>query len=270
MRKPSICHVRGFDKPSFFDRLFASFASKIIYISRAVEANYTAHGIQRSKGKVIYNALDLGDYTVGSDGAAIRTAVRAEFGWSAHTPLVGVVGRLDWWKGHEYFLEAFAQVAQGLPALRGLIVGEPEATPKNREYYQKLLGLTDTLKLQEQMVFTGFRSDIPRLMCALDVVVLSSSTPEPFGRVLLEGMAASRPVVATAAGGVLEIIQDGVTGMLVAPKDASAMAQAIRKLLKDREQADRLGQAARRCVEEKFAIQQHVLQVQDLYDAVLS
>jgi len=101
------------------------------------------------------------------------------------------------------------------------------------------------------------------------VVVLSSSAPEPFGRVVIEGMAAGKPVVATAAGGVLDIIEDGVNGLLVPCKNSEALARAILGLLVDEDRARRIGQAARRRVEEKFAVQSQVDAIQAIYDALL-
>jgi glycosyltransferase involved in cell wall biosynthesis len=132
-----------------------------------------------------------------------------------------------------------------------------------------LQSLTKSLGLENRVVFTGFRTDVPRIVQALDVVVLSSSAPEPFGRVVIEGMAAGKPVVATAAGGVLDIIDDKVNGMLVPCKDSAAMADAVLELLSDREKARQIGIAARRRVEEKFTVQHHVAAVQGLYDAIL-
>jgi len=261
---PCVCHVRMFDKLGHFDRVFARYVDYFVYISRAVAENYTIQGIPLAKGTVIHNAVDLSEFST-HDPAPVRS----DLGFVPRERLVGVVGRLDWWKGHEYFLEAMAEVAQRIPNLRGLIVGAPEDTSRNREYYQKLQSLTKSLGLDGKVVFTGFRGDVPLLMSALDVVVLSSSAPEPFGRVVIEGMAAGKPVVATAAGGVLDIIEDGVNGLLVPRQDSRAMAEAVVELLSDREKARRMGLAARRRVEEKFTVQRHVAAVQQVYDAVL-
>ena len=106
-------------------------------------------------------------------------------------------------------------------------------------------------------------------MAALDVVVHASSQPEPFGLVVIEGMAAGKPVVATAAGGVLDIIQDGVNGLLVPCKDSKAMARAIIKILSDRDKAEQIGNAARQRIFEKFTVQHQVTSVQNLYDSIL-
>jgi len=106
-------------------------------------------------------------------------------------------------------------------------------------------------------------------MSALDVVVHASSVPEPFGLVVIEGMAAAKPV-ATAAGGVLDIIEDGVNGLLVPCKDSKAMARAILQILSDRDKAEQMGLAARRRVTEKFTVQQQVTAVQKLYNSILA
>ena len=264
-KTPCISHVRMFDKLGHFDRMFEPLVDSFVYISRAVAEGYITQGIPSVKGTVVHNGVDLTEFSPMLDTASIRN----EFGWAAHERLVGVIGRLDWWKGHEYFLEALAEVAQQIPYVRGLIIGEPENTPLNGEYYQKLQSLTKSLGLEDKVSFTGFREDVPRLMFALDVVVLSSSAPEPFGRVVIEGMAAGKPVVATAAGGVLDIIEDGVNGLLVAPKDSKSMARAIVELLSNREKADQIGLAARQRVAKKFIVQHHVAAVQSVYDSIL-
>jgi glycosyltransferase involved in cell wall biosynthesis len=263
---PCVCHVRRFEELEHFDKLFSRLVSSFVYISGAVAENYVAQGIPSNRGSVVYNVVDLADFSPDFDA----TSVRSEFGWTAQERLVGVIGRLDWWKGHEYFLEAVAQVVHQVPNLRGLIVGEPEDTPLNREYYQRLQSLARTLDLEDKIVFTGFRSDVPRILSALDVVVLSSSTPEPFGRVVIEGMAAGKPVVATAAGGVLEIIENGSNGLLVPCKNSQAMAQAILWFLSNQEKAAQIGSQARQFVAEKFAVERHVAQVQGIYDTTLS
>ena len=120
------------------------------------------------------------------------------------------------------------------------------------------------------MIFTGFRRDVRRILSALDVVVLSSSAPEPFGRVVIEGMAAGKPVVATAAGGVPEIITDGVDGLLVPAKDSKAMARAITWLLSNPECAKKMGAAARQRVVQDFTVTLHVAKIQSVYDAILA
>jgi glycosyltransferase involved in cell wall biosynthesis len=100
--------------------------------------------------------------------------------------------------------------------------------------------------------------------------VHSSSEPEPFGRVIVEAMAAGRPVVATAAGGVLDIIEDQVTGLLVPPKNATLMAKAIQQLFQNRDQAEMIGQRAQQEAKRRFSVEQHVKAVQRIYQKILS
>jgi glycosyltransferase involved in cell wall biosynthesis len=255
-----------FAELNLFDKFFIRCVDHFIYISRAIAEDCMTQGIPPAKGKVVHNAVDLHEFLQPYD----VTSVRNEFGWSSAEHLVGVVGRLDWWKGHEYFLKAIAQASQQNPHLRGLIIGQPETSLHNQLYFQELQALTLSLGLKDKVVFTGFREDVPRLMAALDVVVLSSAEPEPFGRVVIEGMAAAKPVVATAAGGVLDIITDRIDGLLVPGKDAPALARAILWLLSNKEQAEQMGRAARQRVTEKFTVPYQVGVIQKVYDTILN
>jgi glycosyltransferase involved in cell wall biosynthesis len=126
------------------------------------------------------------------------------------------------------------------------------------------------LQLSDHFIFTGFRADVPRIMATSDIVVHSASEPEPFGRVIVEAMAAGRPVVATAAGGPLDIIEDQVTGLLVPPQNAALMAKAIQQLLQNREQATMIGQRAQQVAKERFSVEQHVTAVQRIYQKILA
>ena len=123
--------------------------------------------------------------------------------------------------------------------------------------------------MQEKIIFTGYRSDISRIIAAMDIVVHASSMPEPFGLVIIEGMAAGKPVIATAAGGVLDIIEDGVNGLLVPPQNSKAMAETILQIIYNQDKAQKIGLAARRSVAEKFTVRHHVNAVQKLYDSIL-
>jgi glycosyltransferase involved in cell wall biosynthesis len=267
-RIPCVSHVRGFVNLRPYDLRFASSVDLFVYISRAVEQDCHRQGI-RTPGIVVHNVVDLSEYPQPCRENGDARAVRDEFGWTPETPVVGVVGRLDWWKGHETFLEAVAAASKQVPNLKALIIGGTVDTPYCRQYHRDLLAQTRDLGIEDKVVFTGFRSDVARLMSALDIVVLSSSTPEPFGRVVIEGMAAGKPVIATAAGGVLDIIRDGIDGRLVPIQDAGAMSQAIVELVLDPDRASTMGQAARRRVEDKFTVPHQVSIVQQVYDTLL-
>jgi glycosyltransferase involved in cell wall biosynthesis len=263
-RVPCVSNVSMLNHLNHFDRMLARFIDRFIFVSNATAQNYIAQGVPSDRGTVIHNAVDLEVFPSACDGAAVRE----EFGLAADDFVVGNVGRLDWWKGHDFFLKAMAEVAQVVPNLKCLIVGQREPSALNQAYFENLQFLTESLGLSDKVVFTGFRSDVPRILSALDVMVHSSSLPEPFGIVIIEGMAAGRPVVATKAGGVLDIIEDGISGLLVPCKDSKAMAEAVLQLFSDREKARQMSLAARRRVEEKFTVEHHVARVQSLYDSL--
>ena len=118
------------------------------------------------------------------------TALRAELGLSPSDLVISNVGRLVEWKGQHYFLQAMAQVIHAEPRAKALLVGGTNPTPESREYEQYLRKLVTQLGLSDSVIFTGLRSDVASLLLVSDVMVHSSCDPEPFGRVIVEGMAA--------------------------------------------------------------------------------
>jgi glycosyltransferase involved in cell wall biosynthesis len=267
-RIPCIAHSHSYPNLNYFDKLLTRFVSAFIYISKHQAKHYIAQGIPRSKGKVIHNGIDMSKFAHSFDDALIRK----EFNCKSGEPLIGLVGRIDWWKGHEYFIEAIARVAREIPIVKGLIIGELAKRDRirNKEYMDRLHSLVRSLNLQDKIIFTGFRSDIPHILSVLNVVVHASSEPEPFGLVVIEGMAAKKPVIGTAAGGVLDIIEHGVNGLLVPCKDSKAMAQAIIQLLSQRQEAQKIAEEARRRVAEKFSLEKQLAAVEDLYSSLLN
>jgi len=263
---PCISHRHGYSKLTHFDLFFAKFVDAFIYVSRDVAEDHISQGEPQKKGIVIHNGVDIGEFEQSFD----KMKIRNEFGCKSDEPLVGIIGRIDWWKGHEYFLEAIAIASRKFPILKGVIIGEFEkggAVNLNRKHTQKVKSLVRSLGIEGKIIFTGFRSDVSRLMSGLDMIIHASSEPEPFGLVVIEGMAAGKPVVATAAGGVLDIIENGVSGILVPCKDSTAIADAIITILYDPEKAEQMGCAGRRHVEENFSIEHQVAAVQSLYDS---
>jgi len=263
---PQICHVRMLRPFSPFERYLARSVDAFIYMSKAIEQLYRELGIPAHKGQVIYDPFDIRVFERVNQVAELRT----ELGLADQDRLISNVGRLDWWKGQDYFVQAMAQVVQSHPNAKALIVGAPDPTLSSQTHYQRVQQLVTDLGLSDAVIFAGFRADIPRILAASDIVVHSSSEPEPFGRVIVEAMAAGRPTIATSAGGVLDIIEDQVTGLLVPPKDATALAQAIQKLLGNEEHARIIGQRARQRARERFSVEQHVTAVQRIYQQILS
>jgi glycosyltransferase involved in cell wall biosynthesis len=154
---------------------------------------------------------------------------------------IGILGRLAPWKGQHVFLDAFARAFRGTN-VRGRIIGS--ALFGEDSYADSLRRQAERLGIADQVEFRGFREDVWVELRALDVLVHSSVRPEPFGQVVLEGMAAGLPVIAAAAGGPAELITDGVDGMLTAPGDPAELARAMRRLVDDSELRARVAAAA--------------------------
>ena len=185
---------------------------------------------------------------------------------STPSPVVGLVGRISPWKGQHVFLQAASLVHARFPRARFQIIGA--ALYGEHAYEEEIRAMTSSLGLSEHVEFTGFRNDVANLIADLDILVHASTIGEPFGQVVVQGMAAGKPVVATNGGGVPEIVQDGVTGLLVPMNDAEAMAEAIRSLLEKPEQARTMGHSGRQRVYTHFTIARTLQQVEAAYDDV--
>jgi glycosyltransferase involved in cell wall biosynthesis len=177
--------------------------------------------------------------------------------------VVGIVGRISPWKGQDVFLRAAYQVIQKHPTTRFRIIGS--AMFGETQYEADLRRICSELELQNAVEFTGFCEDTASAICELDVLVHASTCPEPFGQVIIEGMAAGKPVIASRAGGVMEIVEHGRTGLLVEMGDANGVANAISQLLSDPAAAGKLAKQGRERILEHFTIQRTAREVSDLY-----
>ena len=182
-------------------------------------------------------------------------------------PVVALIGRICPWKGQHIFLRAAAVVRERFPNTTFKIVGA--ALFGEEKYEAEVRQLCSELGLDEAVEFTGFRSNVPKLLSAVDLVVHASTTAEPFGQVIVEGMALAKPIVATNGGGVPEIVIDNVTGLLVPMGDTTAMAHAICEVLADPSRAHRMGLRGRDRVHDHFSIESTALQVEAVYRQVL-
>jgi glycosyltransferase involved in cell wall biosynthesis len=218
---------------------------------------------------VVHNAIDLDDWDAAT--ARIGVSLREELGIPRDRPVVGLVGRLDRVKGQRDFLLAAERVARANADAVFLLVGMIRPTSRwapFADYYDEVEALMHRPALQGRIVVTGWRSDLPRVMAAQDVVV-QPSLRETFGRVLIEAMAACRPVVATRVGGMPEIVVQGETGLIVPPSDPEALAQAILTLLRDPERRRAMGAAGRARVEARFSLSHRVRRLEAIYGEML-
>ena len=189
-------------------------------------------------------------------------ALRQEWGIDADVLVVGTVARLGPEKGHAYLLEAVAEVLKQVLQTRLLLVGDGPMRSQ-LEDRAKALGVADSI------VFAGLRHDVQTILSLFDLFVLPSLW-EGLPMAVLEAMAAGLPVVATAVGGTPEVVVDGVTGLLVPPRDPHALAEAILRLLRDPDLRKRMGGAGRERVAAHFSVEQMVQRTEKLYEHLLA
>lgn len=180
---------------------------------------------------------------------------------------IGMVGRLTRIKGHLYFIKAMAKVARIIPNVKIWIVGD--ATSTGEAYKEEIEVLVKRLGLKSCTEFLGNQRDIPAIMSQLDLLVLGTTVPEAFGRVIIEAQSCKVPVIATKVGGVVDIIEDGRTGLLVPPADPESMAEAIVKVLQSPELARAYSEAAYKKVLEKYSAESMVNSTLKVYEDAL-
>ena len=246
---------------------------RLVAVSRAIIGKLSREGrADLAPVELIHNGVDLARY----DPTEACCTLPEEYGFEQGTPLVGVVARLEPEKGHATLLEAWPRVLDRVPAARLLVVGEGSLAGELHDQAERL-GLlgepcegdrcvgTRHARPGATVVFTGRREDVPAVTAALDVAVLPSYR-EALGLVILEAMALARPVVASDVGGIPEMVEDGVTGLLVPPRDAGALADAIVRLLTDHPFADTLARNGHRLVRERFCVERMIADIERLYD----
>jgi glycosyltransferase involved in cell wall biosynthesis len=261
--RPLVWHIREMGDASRPARiilwLVARLATRAVGISTAVGATLEACGDRR---RVILNGIDLADYEKLPDTSAIR----AELGAGPGQPLVTTIGRLEPWKGQHVFLEAIPLVLEAHPSARFAIVGGKAVNKP--AYADRLHERRRELGLEDCVILSGFRDDVPSVIAASDLVVLPTATAEPFGRTVVEAMAAGRPVVATAAGGPLDTVVDGETGWLAPPNDPAALAEKIIHILDKPEEGRAMGEKGKQRAQAHFSLERLVADMADLFEEV--
>jgi glycosyltransferase involved in cell wall biosynthesis len=235
-------------------RRLTPYMDQLIAVSNSIERKIADEHRTGAPVRLIYNGVDLERY----DHQEPCCTLRDEYGMEPGSQIVGVVARLEPEKGHQTLIEAWPYVLRRVPDAYLLIVGEGS----RREELEQLAAAR---KVAHRVVFTGRRDDIPAVTAALDVAVLPSWR-EAQGLSILEAMALSRPVVASDVGGIPEMIEDGVTGLLVPHDDPVALAAAIVRLLEDHGLADTIARAGHDLVHDRFCIELMVKAIEQIYD----
>lgn len=261
---PHVWHIREIFESRFgffgffLKRFNVVFSDRVICISQAVQKGFGGHA---SRAELVYDGIDL---------AVWNSEERSEqplekFGVAPGESVVVMVGRINRWKGQDVFIRSAGLVAEKFPRTKFLIAGD-----YRKEYAgvaEELFRVVEDCRLKGKVVFTGYldRAEVRNVMASADIVVHASKQAEPFGTVVTEAMALGRPVVATAAGGPVETVKNGITGILVPPSDFRAMAAAIISLLQSPELRKRMGEAARQRIAHFFNINDTVDKIERIY-----
>ena len=270
-KKPATQYVRWIlESPVWLKKMITSVVYRlntcVMTVSDAVAAKmFTTGDCVRDRVVTCYDWIDMAK--VGHKRS--DSHIRSEYGFSNSSPLVGCVGRLEYWKGQDVFIKAAAIVHRQVPDARFLVVGG-EVEGRGRESFgQTCRNLSKELGIEDQVIFTGHRKDISHIMESLDVFVHASVNPDPLPGVVMEAMASTTPVVGANAGGVPEEMADRVTGFLYPPDDSKTMAQKIIRLLKDPQLAKQMGRAGQKRVSTLFEKKHLCKKIETVYETII-
>jgi glycosyltransferase involved in cell wall biosynthesis len=239
-------------------------ADALVGISEFVARSLVLGGYRASRVHPILNAIDPSAWDFRLDPAPVRR----ELGIAVDAPVVMCASRLFRWKGHMELIRAIAEVKRELPGVRLLIVGSEDTFAGGSGYLGELQGLTRELGVSENVIFTGQRSDMPRLLAASDVFAMASFE-EPFGLVFAEAMAMKRPVVTLESGGAPEVVVHGETGLMSPPREVAPLAANLLALLRDPALRAKMGENGRRHVEAAFTPGRMARDMVHLYEELL-
>lgn len=262
---PVVCHIRNPHAELLNrHRLLLRLATHFIFVSRHARGHLD-FAVPSGRASVIYDGLDVADEADGEDVAGVKR----DLGIPRGAKVVGMVARLAPQKDYPTLIRAARRIVASHPGTQFLVVGDNSIEAGAVQHYEALRRLIGELGLGRHVAFTGFRSDVPRLLRAMDVVVLATHF-EGFGLALLEAMAHGRPVVATAVDAIPEFVVDDETGLLHRHGDDVHLADQVASLLADPTRAMRLGEAGRQLVKTRFTTERFATSVRDLYRALLA
>ncbi len=253
LRKPFLFHLHDIIDAQHFNRLnrwllvtAANLATGVVANSEATAEAYRKAGGRNRNLTVLPNGFRVERFGEDSVVAPCPTKNPGD-----DRAMVGMFGRITSWKGQKILIQALRQ----LPGVTAIIVGDALFTAGDEQYKRELMLLVERLGLTDRVHFMGFQPDILPFLRAVDLVVHCSISPEPFGRVIVEAQLAGRPVIASRCGGPAEIIEDGVTGILVDPGDAGELVSAMEQLLNNRRWAETLARSGREAAVQRFDLE---------------
>lgn len=270
-RLPVVWHVRDMPPQGGIGKLIKKFAGRtaqaVIGISDPVIQGMADPSLL-TKCHLVHNGVELRSLDAASR-ERIRKQVRADLETLQEAEVLVVIGQIAPWKRQADAVEAFARLAQERPNAVLWIVGEAKFRQENERYLQQLQERVRELRLEQQVIFTGFREDVLEICCGADLLLLCSDQ-EPFGRVLIEAMSQGTPVIGTRAGGVPEIIEHGHSGLLYEVGDVEELTACIRQALDEEQLWSRLSRHGQERAERMFSIMQTSHKVELIYQQLLT
>jgi glycosyltransferase involved in cell wall biosynthesis len=253
LKKPIVAHVRGTEPLLSFEKVLCKWIS-FYFIQNRTLMRLWEKSVPKNRMVKIVNYIDFD---------LIRSAnpskVKEELGIPWDVPTIGFVGRLVEGKGVDIFLKAATKVVEQKMDARFIVVGSGPLE-------ENLKALASDLGLSHNVIFTGWRSDVLRMISCFDVLIQATSTfPESFGNTIIEAMALNKPVIASKVSGPDEIVLNGETGFLVEPGNVGQLAEKIFIILDDKKLAKELGKNGRVLVENKYDVKKEMFIYEDIY-----
>jgi len=263
---PVLWHVRillqhKFSTIRFYVKLISCFVAKVVAISHAVKDRLIKAGMNPNKIAIVYNPIDTTTFM-----PLDKINCRKIFNLPINSFIIGSLGRLTPDKGFELVLEATTLIILQHPNTYVLIAGNEWIN----NYRMNLINYAKQLGIASHLIMLNWQDDAPKLIAALDIMVLASSEKEGFGRTLAEAMACGVPVIGTNVGGISEIIEHQKNGLLIPPGDKKALSRAILILLKHQRFRSQLIENGRKIVVNKFSVNQHIAKIDSIYSNLFS
>jgi glycosyltransferase involved in cell wall biosynthesis len=228
----------------FLGNLLNKYSDIVIVVSHAVQKSW-GRFVSEEKLCLIYNGIDYSPYQLPSK------KLRTELGVSDDIVIIGMVGRVHFWKGQDYFLQIAAELSKRVYNIRFVMIGD--VFPGYEYLYENLTLIQKQAQIESIVTDLGYRSDVSELMQGFDIFVLPSTAPDPFPTVILEAMASAKPVVATNQGGALEMVDENITGLFIELNNPEKASLQVEKLVKNRELRIQMGKAGRQKVLAAFS-----------------
>lgn len=257
-RIPVIQHTRGIAPSNYYP--FCHWVNRVICISKDVRKRLIQRGIERNKTVLIYNAVDPKEFRWKKHAEAVRS----ELGIEDSYPVVAIFGNIKRWKGQDLAIKACGQLREKFPSIKCVLFGES----REDDYFAEIKESAMAGEMNGLVVFAGYRADVADCMNAADIIVHASTSPEPFGRVIIEAMTLGKSIIGSNAGAVPEIIENNISGLLFEPGNIEELVQKMEFILQHPDDALKFGHNAFQRVQKDFTIEKQIDLIEEIYESV--